>query len=67
MNQPFGLYVILTDPAAGYEACAEAAVKEKVRYLQLRMKHKPAAEILKTAQTIERITRDTDTCFIVND
>ena len=67
MIEPFGLYVILTDPVSGYETCAAAAVEENIQFLQLRMKNKPPAEILETAIKIERITRDTSTNFIVND
>ena len=37
MKEQFGLYLILTDPLVGYEACARAAVQQNVRYLQLRM------------------------------
>jgi len=39
MPDAFGLYLILTDPVMGYEACASAAVSQGVRYLQLRMKN----------------------------
>ena len=38
MDDAFGLYLVMTDPVAGYEACAAAAVRCGVRYLQLRMK-----------------------------
>jgi thiamine-phosphate pyrophosphorylase len=48
MPDAFGLYLILTDPYAGYEACAQAAVSQGVRYLQLRMKKRPYAEVLQT-------------------
>ncbi|MBW1988264.1 MAG: thiamine phosphate synthase [Deltaproteobacteria bacterium] len=66
-SDAFGLYLILTDPAAGYRACAEAAVAEGVRFLQLRMKNVPPAEVLVTAQELRQITRGTGTLFIVND
>lgn len=67
MKEPFGLYLILTDPVAGYEVCAQAAVDGGVRYLQLRMKGSPHAEVLETAKRLRQITRGTQTRFIVND
>jgi thiamine-phosphate pyrophosphorylase len=63
----FGLYVILTDPVAGYEHCAEAAVKAGVKVLQLRMKYMPFARVLEVAKAIKQITAGTGTLFIVND
>lgn len=63
----FGLYLILTNPAAGYEACAEAAVKCGLRYLQLRMKDTPDREVLPVARRLRQITRGSGTRFIVND
>lgn len=67
MIDRFGLYVILTDPVAGYAACAEAAVAEGIRFLQLRMKNRPPEEVLHTAGVIRRITHGSGTLFIVND
>jgi thiamine-phosphate pyrophosphorylase len=67
MNEPFGQYLILTDPVAGYEKTAEAAVNEGIRYLQLRMKNAARSDILKQAKIIRRITQGTDTRFILND
>jgi thiamine-phosphate pyrophosphorylase len=67
MKEQFGLYLILTDPIAGYEACANAAVDCGVRYLQLRMKDAPPEIVLKTARSIRAITLNTPTRFIVND
>ncbi|MFH2099854.1 MAG: thiamine phosphate synthase, partial [Pseudomonadota bacterium] len=63
----FGLYLVLTDPVAGYEACAEAAVAEGVRFVQLRMKKRPEAEFLAIAKRLREITRGTGSLFIVND
>ena len=57
MKEKFGLYLILTDPVAGYTACAQAAVDRGVRYLQLRMKDTPHASVLETAHAIRTITR----------
>ncbi len=67
MKETFGLYLILTDPVAGYETCAKAAVDCGVRYLQLRMKDAHRASVLETAHAIRAITRGTATRFIVND
>jgi len=67
MPDEFGLYLVLTDPVAGYEACAAAAVETGVRYVQLRMKHSAKHEILAMAHRLRRITAGTATRFIVND
>ncbi len=67
MKKAFGLYVILTDPVAGYEACSQAAVAENIRYLQLRMKRAPRQEVVETALRIRAITAGTETLLIIND
>jgi thiamine-phosphate pyrophosphorylase len=67
MGDAFGLYLVLTDPVAGYEECAAAAVRCGVRYLQLRMKEAPRDAVLETARRIREITLGTDTMFIIND
>lgn len=67
MKEKFGLYLILTDPVAGYETCAQAAVDCGVRYLQLRMKDVPRNTVLETAKRIRELTRETQTRFIIND
>ncbi len=63
----FGLYLVLTHPRAGYAACAEAAVAEGVRFLQLRMKGEPRAAVLRIARELRKITAGSPTRFIVND
>lgn len=63
----FGLYLVITDPLAGYAKCAEAAVDAKVGIIQLRMKNAPREEILRQARTIRSITANSATLFIVND
>ena len=63
----FGLYLVLTDPVAGYERCAAAAVEAGVRLLQLRMKQEPRATVLETARRLRRVTAGTSTLLIVND
>ncbi|MDF7808860.1 thiamine phosphate synthase [Pontiellaceae bacterium B12219] len=67
MNELFGLYLILTDPVAGYKKAAEAAVNEGIRYLQLRIKNAEQNQILEMAKTIRKITAGSDTLFIMND
>jgi len=67
MGDAFGLYLVMTDPVAGYEACAAAAVRCGVRYLQLRMKEAPRDAVLETALRVREITLGSDTLFIVND
>ena len=62
-----GLYIVLTSPRAGYRACAEAAVRANVSFIQLRMKHASDAEILATGQELRSITKGTSTRFILND
>lgn len=65
--EQFGLYLVITNPVTSYEACAEAAVKANLRYIQLRMKKAPRATILEHARNLRSITRGSNTCFIVND
>lgn len=65
--ESFGLYLILTDPIAGYEACTEAAVAEGVRFVQLRMKNKPRKVILDMARGLRKLTRNTTTLLVIND
>jgi thiamine-phosphate pyrophosphorylase len=67
MKEKFGLYMVMTDPVAGYEACARAAVNCGLRYVQLRMKNSPRGEILSAARRVREVTRGTNTLFIVND
>lgn len=67
MPESFGLYLVMTEPAAGYARCAEAAVRAGLRYLQLRMKRQPREAILKTARAVASITWGSATRFILND
>ena len=67
MDDAFGLYLVMTDPVAGYDACTAAAVRCGVRYLQLRMKGAPRDAVLETALRVREITFGSDTLFIVND
>lgn len=67
MGDAFGLYLVMSDPVVGYEACAAAAVRCGVRYLQLRMKGTPRGSVLEMALRVREITLGSDTLFIVND
>ena len=67
MKNPFGLYLVITDPATSYETCAEAAVRAGLRVIQLRMKHVSRERIVATAKNLRAITAGTRTLFIVND
>jgi thiamine-phosphate pyrophosphorylase len=67
MKENFGLYMVMTDPVAGYEACAQAAVNCGLRYVQLRMKNASRAAILAEAVKIRAVTAGTQTLFIMND
>jgi thiamine-phosphate pyrophosphorylase len=67
MNSPIGFYLVMTDPVAGYEACAQAAVHCGLLFVQLRMKNAPPETLRQTALRVRAITRNTATRFIVND
>lgn len=62
-----GLYLLLTEPAAGYEALAEAAVKAGVAAIQLRDKRLESGPLLALARRLREITRGGQTLFFVND
>jgi len=63
----FGFYLVITNPVVGYARCAEAAVRAGVRIVQLRMKNAAREDILREAREMRRVTRGTETLFIVND
>jgi len=67
VDDAFGLYLVMTDPVAGYDACAAAAVRCGVRHLQLRMKGAPRDAVLEIALRVREITLGSDTLFSVND
>lgn len=67
MIERFGLYLVITNPVTSYEACAEAAVKAGLRYIQLRMKKAPRELVLAKARALRAITAGSETRFIVND
>jgi thiamine-phosphate pyrophosphorylase len=67
MQEKYGLYMVMTNPVVGYEACAQAAVNCGVPFIQLRMKNLPRADILEAAWRVRAVTKNTDSLFIVND
>lgn len=67
MEENFGLYLVIFNPATSYEKCAEAAVRAELRFVQLRMKHTTRERIVATAKKLRAITAGTNTQFIVND
>jgi thiamine-phosphate pyrophosphorylase len=62
-----GLYLILTDPAKGYERMTEMAVAEGLPVVQLRYKGDDVREFMALAHAMREITRGTDTKLIIND
>ena len=67
-----GLYLVLTNPAAGYEALTEMAVEANLPAVQFRPKALPGqpldpAELLRLGRALRDITRGSSTLFIVND
>jgi thiamine-phosphate pyrophosphorylase len=67
VTQGWGLYLVLTDPVAGYVACTEAAVRAGLRHVQLRMKGTASAEMVRVGRELRAITRGTQTSLIIND
>ncbi len=65
----FGFYLVMTNPAVGYENCCEAAVKAGVKMVQLRMKNveTPRSELLDMARRLVSITRGSVTSLIIDD
>jgi thiamine-phosphate pyrophosphorylase len=61
------LYLILTDPPAGYEKMAEFAVEAGLPALQLRYKGDDQQYHLDLAKRVRAITKDSKTLFIIND
>ncbi len=67
MKTVYGFYMVMTRPVVGYEACAQAAVKCCVPFVQLRMKNATREQVLIEARRVREVTRGTDSLFIVND
>jgi len=67
MNDNLDLYLVVTNPVAGYVACAEAAVAAGLRYIQLRMKNVARERVVQVGLEMRAVTRGTATRLIVND
>jgi len=67
MKISYGLYMVMTNPVVGYEACAQAAVNCGVPFVQLRMKNASREDIVSNAWKIREVTHGTNSLFIVND
>lgn len=68
MIERFGLYLVITNPITSYEACAEAAVKAGLRYIQLRMKPAPSRDaVIAAGRNFASIVKGSTTRFIVDD
>ena len=67
MKDGFGLYLVMTNPVAGYERCCEAAVRAGVKMVQLRMKDAPRDAVVSMARGLMAIVRGSETRLIVND
>ena len=66
LDSRFGFYGILTQPVLGYEALAKAMVKCDVRFIQLRMKDTPRAEVLAMGKRLRPLI-PRGIYFIIND
>jgi thiamine-phosphate pyrophosphorylase len=67
MMDAFGLYLVLTSPVAGYDACMEAAVEHGVQYVQLRMKDARREDVVRVGKRLADVRRGSSTRLIVND
>jgi len=62
-----GLYLVMTNPAKGYEDIAKMAVRASLPAIQIRHKNGSDRELMNIAFKIREITHDSRTLFIVND
>ena len=62
-----GLYLVMTEPDAGYERLARLAVARRVSAIQLRDKRLEGRDLLAMARRLRRITAGSRTLFFVND
>ncbi|MBN1961873.1 MAG: thiamine phosphate synthase [Deltaproteobacteria bacterium] len=67
MKNNFGLYLVITNPVAGYEDCTKAAVENRVLYIQLRMKNAMREEVVQVGKKLRAITDESETKLIIND
>ncbi len=62
-----GLYLILTDPPGGYSDLTKLVVRAELPAVQLRYKGDDDRRLLDLASRMRKITRDSETLFIIND
>lgn len=67
MLENFGLYLIITKSELPYQEIARIAVKNNIRYLQLREKDLSDRELISISREIMKFTSGTNTKFIIND
>lgn len=67
MLDNFGLYLIITKSELSYQEIARIAVKNNIRYLQLREKDLSDRELIAIGKEIMKITSGTNIKFIIND
>ncbi len=65
--QDFGLYIVMTEPAMGYELFTEICSKEEVPMLQLRDKKLTDRELIVLIERLKGITRGSRTKLLLND
>jgi thiamine-phosphate pyrophosphorylase len=62
-----GLYLVMTNPAKGYEDIAKMAVRASLPAIQIRHKNGSDRELMNIAFKLREITHGSRTLFIVND
>ncbi len=67
IKQNIGFYGILSDPLVGYVELTKIFIKHHVPFIQLRMKKSPLEEVRAVALELVRLTRGTNSKFILND
>ncbi len=61
-----GLYLVMSNPAKGYENIAEMAVKASLPAIQLRHKYGSDRELMNIAFRLREITSGSSTLFLIN-
>jgi len=63
----FGIYIIITNPQLPYTIIVERCVNHGVKMVQLREKNLSDKELIKIGKEIRRITKGSETNFVIND
>ncbi len=63
----FGIYLIISNPVLEYSKIAEIAVRQKIKYLQLREKDKSDIELISILKDLKSITEKSQTKLIIDD